>query len=155
MKIETRYQLLLKENAAAHRHAADRLGELRDSGVTRNEVLGDSECREFLAAADHQVNAVRIDADDMRERVRRLLENAQVIFASKRQAIVRVGELICYCNRFGVCTYLLPLDIPISGWGSVNFVPNFFGCSLPRAIGAVVDNPGAPERIFNFSACRP
>lgn len=154
LTIKARYAALLEENAPAHRRAVDRLEALESSGITRGEVLGDSARREFLAAADAQVDAAELDAAELKQRVQKLYERAQVLLASKRQAILRVGELIVHCNRFGVSTFVLPLDILGGRWASQRSTPDFDG-GLSDAIGAVVDGRDRGDRLYNYSACRP
>lgn len=155
MKIKERYASLLEQNAQTHKVAAERLEALEASGVAQGEVLGDSDRREFLAMADHQVDAAQLDAGEVRQRVRSLYEGAQVLFASKRQAIVRVGVLIVHCNRFGVCSFVVPSGIPGPSWGSLHTTP-CYSFTLPEAIGATVDYTDRQmDRIHNYSACRP
>ena len=77
---------------------------------------------------------------------------AKVVARTKRSAIVRIGDLHLFLNRFGVATYLLPMETPM---GSFNFSQHSLLDSGPllSAVDAVHDGYDRKDPVYSYRAC--
>lgn len=131
--------------------ARARMEAVEDSGLSSEETLGAAASRKFAAAADPTFSAVPASADEILQRVRELYAQAEVIASNKRAAIVQVGVLICFCNRFGVSTFSLPWGPLDRKWWSQHPTPCFSN-TLAGAIGAFRDRRDRQgDQIYNYS----
>lgn len=149
MSMSQHYAKLVKDNLPLLQGARKRLDAVRAARVPG--TLGEDERRAFVAAANPDFDAIQASHAEIKAEYEQLISGATVLQALKRSAIVRVGVVVCFCNRFGVCTYLLPSDLPIgSHWLSQESVPDFCN-EFTEALGAFSDGRDGHDRLFNYT----
>jgi len=153
MKFNARYAKLLQDNDERLAASSKRMDAVSKCDLYRDERLGAGESRRFVAAADPSVDATTLPAAQICERVGSLFDSAKVLFATKRRALVRVGEVICCCNRYGVSIFYLPGAMPGMNYHSMEFVPHF-NHRLPETLGAYVDGQDRADRVYNYTPLR-
>tara|TARA_R110001583_G_scaffold42134_5_gene133974 strand:+ start:408 stop:827 length:420 start_codon:yes stop_codon:yes gene_type:complete len=77
---------------------------------------------------------------------------ARVVARTKRSAIVRVGDLHLFLNRFGVATYLLPLEIPIGGF-TMSQHSLLDAAPLLSVIDAARDGYDRHDTVYRYNEC--
>lgn len=116
-------------------------------------TLGETSRRTLLAAACPSLNLDGLSSDEIKSEVETLFENAYVISATKRSAVISLGDVVCFAGMYGVVTYSLPmLDWPLSATSFSRHSVIDGGLLLQR-IGAFYDGRMGDDSLFNYSNC--
>lgn len=119
-----------------------------------HQTLGESARRTLLAAACPGLNLSELSHDDVKKQVATLFSRAFVISATKRSAVIQLGEVICFAGMFGVVSFSLPLlDWPPSktAFSRHSVIDS---SDLLAQIGAVFDGYHGADSLYNYSACK-
>lgn len=158
MTFRDRFFQLTKIYWESHKRAGERLDALDKSGVTQGKRLGASSRMAFLAMADHQVDVAMLSDDEVERRVNALYKGAVPLAATKRQAIFKIGELVCHLNRFGVGGFCTPSSIfpdSESGHVSEHFLPTF-NAALFSSFGIEKElSPCGQDPLYDYSPLMP
>jgi hypothetical protein len=128
-------------------------GKARAERLTRRkDTLGESARRSFLALVTLDEDVDAISSDEVKARFDRLVDEARVIYKTKRQVIVTLGGVPCVVNRFGVATLTIPKSVFGDGWGTIESVP-VFGDELLSSIGALRDGHDGRDPIYSYADC--
>lgn len=150
-QIEKDYIKAVIQNSARLALSANRVLAL--TGGER-QTLGESARRTLLAAACPGLNLSDLSNAELKQQVKALFDKAVVLSATKRSAVVMLGEIVCFAGMYGVVTFSLPvLDWPLSKTALSRF-SIIDSDDLLMRIGAVFDGYQGTESLYNYSACK-
>lgn len=150
-QIERDYISAVIERGARLALSANRVMALSGSA---HQTLGESARRTLLAAACPGLNLSELSHDDVKQQVADLFGSALVLSATKRSAVIQLGEVVCFAGMFGVVSFYLPmLEWPLS---KTAFTRHSIidSSDLLGQIGAVFDGCHGAESLYNYSACK-
>lgn len=150
-QIEKDYISAVIQSGARLALSASRVMALTGS---ENQTLGESARRTLLAAACPGLNLSEMSHEDVKLQVASLFSSAIVVSATKRSAVIKLGEVVCFAGMFGVVSFSLPmLDWPPSktAFSRHSVIDS---SDLLAQIGAVFDGYQGAESLYNYSACQ-
>lgn len=149
-QIERDYISAVIERGARLALSANRVMAL---GGREHQTLGESARRTLLAAACPGLNLSELSHRDVQQQVADLFGRALVLSATKRSAVIQLGEVVCFAGMFGVVSFSLPmLEWPLSktAFSRHSVIDS---SDLLAQIGAVFDGYHGEESLYNYSAC--
>lgn len=150
-QIERDYICAVIERGASLALSANRVMALAGSEY---QTLGESARRTLLAAACPGLNLSELSHYDVKQQVADLFGRALVLSATKRSAVIQLGEVVCFAGMFGVVSFSLPLlSWPLSktAFSRHSVIDS---SNLLAQIGAVFDGYQGVESLYNYSACK-
>lgn len=126
-----------------NREALMKAQDRADQVDTRNLNLGEGERKELLAATEYS----SIDE---------AIASAVVVAKMKRGALIKVGCLLYFCNKYGVMICITPAKTPLGGFNAI-WGPGIAFAGGPKILerlGVTYQyNFSVKENIFDYSQC--
>jgi hypothetical protein len=138
-----KYKLLTRLDMPSLLQASRRSEESDKKVRDIEETLGETVRRQLLAHANLGT-------------LEELLESTEVLANTKRCAVLKIGDIYAFANKFGVITY----NLPIPGMGKLDWMGlHSVICSVAEEIldriGAFYDKRDrSGDRLYNYSKCQ-